>query len=174
MSDFNDSLASANQSLGTNFADIKGGGAGGFGVRMWPTEQILLRLDFEGLLAQTEDSGVTFDIGPGAATLSGTYFFPSQSPVRFGLGAGLGTYSIAGELKGPGGKFNTAGSGFGFHGMGEAVLPFSGRWSLSGILGYRYAKVDDVKVNDQSTNTEADFSGVMVRVGLAYDWKPKH
>lgn len=66
--------------------------------------------------------------------------------------------------------FDTGGDAFDVHGMGEAMLSLSDRWSMSGILGYRYAKVSDLKFEDQSTNTEVDFSGVMVRVGLAYDW----
>src|SRR5947207_2897238 len=100
LSDFNDSLAVVNQNLGTNFDDIKSGAAGGVGLRLWPTEQILLRLDLEGMLAESEDSGVTFDIGPGAGEISGTYFLPLQAPVKFGLGLGLGAYSIAGSIEG--------------------------------------------------------------------------
>ena len=171
LSDFNDSLASVNQSLGTSFEEIKNGGGGGLGLRFWPKDDVLLRLDVEAMLAETEDSGVTFDIGPVALLLSGTYFFPSPAPVRFGIGGGVGFYDITGEVKGPGGSFDTSGSGVGVHGMGEVMLPIAKRWSLSGIVGYRYAKVDDVKIDDQSSNTEADFSGPLVRIGLAYDVK---
>ena len=173
MSDINDQLALTNQQLGTSFDDITSGTAGGLGLRMWPSENVLLRLDLEAMLAESENSGVTFDIGPGAAVVSATYYFPSTSPMRFGLGAGVGEYSIIGEIKGPGGKLDTSGDGFGAMAMGEALWPMSGRWSMTGTAGYRFAKVNDVKFEDQSSHTEADFSGVMLRVGLAYDWSPR-
>jgi hypothetical protein len=170
MSDFNDSLAATNQFLGTNFKDITSGGAGGIGVRMWPTQQVLLRLDVGVMLAETQNSGVLFDVGPGGVTLSGTYFFQPEGPFRFGLGGGLGTHDIIGTVEGPGGSLETSGSAFDVHGMGEAMLSNSDRWSMSGILGYRDAKASNLKFDNQSSNTEVDFPGVMLRVGLAYDW----
>ena len=177
MGAFNDSLESLNQAVGSNFKKIESGVSGGLAVRMWASDQLLLRLEFEVMAASTDaDSGVTFDIGPGIATVSGTYFFQTGAGPRFGVGGGISSYSIMGELKGPGGKFKTSGTGFGLHGKGEVLVPFAGNWSLSGIVGYRYAKVDDIKVDTgtdtQGTGTEADFSGVMLRLGVAYDWKP--
>jgi hypothetical protein len=91
--------------------------------------------------------------------------------MRFGFGGGISSILIAGSLEGPGGKFDTEGSGFGVQGMGEVLVPFTKRWSLSGILGYRYAKVDDLEIAGSSTSTEMDYSGVIVRIGVAHDWK---
>lgn len=174
MSDFNDSLASVNQALGTSFPDIKSGASGGLALRLWPTEQLLLRAVLEGILAETDDSGVKFDVGPGAFTVSGTYFFPSETKVRFGLGAGVGSYTVAGKIEGPGGKLDTGGNGVGVQGMGEIMIPFTERVSLSGMLGYRHAKVSDLTFDKMRTNTEVDYSGAIVRVGFAYDWRPRH
>jgi hypothetical protein len=171
MSDFNDSLASVNQALGSNFQDITSGAAGGFGVRVWPNENILLRLDFDALLADTKDSGVTFDVGPGGVSFGGTYFLTPEGTVRFGIGAGMGFYSIVGKVEGPGATIDTGGDVFALHGTGEAMVTLGPGFSLNGILGYRRAVADDLTFDDQSTNTEVDFSGLMIRVGFAYDWQ---
>ena len=171
MSDFNDSLASVNQTLGSNFQDITSGAAGGFGVRVWPSGNLLLRLDVDAMLADTEDGGVTFDVGPAGVSVGGTYFLTPEGTVRFGVGAGMGFYSIVGKIEGPGATIDTGGDLFDVHGTGEVMVTLGPGFSLNGILGYRHAVADDLTFDDQRTKTEVDFSGVMVRVGFAYDWQ---
>jgi len=171
MSAFNDTLQSSNQSLGTTFPDINDGGGGPFlALRVWPNESILLRFALDILHATSESPPLTLDVGPVAFTATSTYYFSPERPVRFGLGVGLGWYDIVGWLEGPGAKIDLTGGGVGFHGQGEVMWRFTRRMSANGVLGYRYAKIDDMKADDVSTNTEVDFSGLLFRVGLAFDW----
>src|SRR4249919_2161911 len=156
MSEFNDSLGTTNQILGSDFEDITGGGAGGFGVRVWPTERIMLRLDFDALLAETEYSGVTFDVGPAGVSVGGTYFLTPEGTVRFGIGAGFGIYFIVGQFEGPGASFDTDGQAVDVHGMGEVTVTLGPGISLDGILGYRHAKADELTIADHGTNIGVD------------------
>jgi hypothetical protein len=175
MSAFNDTLQSLNQSVGTTFPDITSGfGGPGLALRVWPNPGMLLRFTvFDALDATSDSPPSSFDVGALAFTATSTYYFPSQKPVRFGLGVGIGWYDIVGTLEGPGGRFDLTGGTVGFLGQGEAAWSFARRWSVTGVVGYRYAKVDDMKADDLSTNTEVDFSGLLVRVGMAYDWVKK-
>lgn len=173
----NDSLHLFNDSLGTNFPDITGGAGGLIALRVWPNDRLLLRFAIEPMLAESENTQfgtLTYDTGPVATTVTGTWFFNPPQTWRFGLGAGLGWYSIVGELKGPGGSVDLTGDGLGVHGQGEILLELSPRWSLGAQLGYRYAKVNDTKVQDLSTSPAlvSDFSGMLFRIGAAYDWWP--
>src|SRR5262252_7227785 len=78
LGDFNDSLQVLNENVGTQFADITSGSGGGLSLRVWPTQNVLMRATLEVMLAETQDSGVTFDIGPVNLLGSATYFFPTS------------------------------------------------------------------------------------------------
>ena len=52
-----------------------------------------------------------------------------------------------------------------------ALLPVQRRWSMSGILGHRFASVSNLNFDKQGSSIDADYSGFLARLGLAYDWK---
>ena len=171
MEAFNDTLQSFNQSLGSSFPDIDDGVGGPFiALRVWPNDGMLLRFAIDLLDATSESPPVEFDVGPLAFTATATYFFSPGKPLRFGLGGGLGWYDIVGWIEQPGGEIDLTGGALGFHGQAELMWRFTRRMSATGVVGYRYAKIDDLKADDFSTNTEVDFSGLLFRVGLAFDW----
>jgi hypothetical protein len=49
------------------------------------------------------------------------------------------------------------------------------RWVLGAQVGYRHARVSDTRIQDQSTSPKlvTDFSGMIMRAGIAYDWWPR-
>ena len=83
----------------------------------------------------------------------------------------MGFYSIVGKVEGPAASFDTGGDLFALHGTGEVMVALGPGLSLNGILGYRHAVADNLTFDDQNVDTKVDFSGMMVRVGLAYDWQ---
>lgn len=169
MGDMNDTLRSFNREFGTSLDPIHGGPSWGVALRMWPNENLLLRLGYEGLNAQSEDTGVRFDVGAQAVTLGATYFFPTTRIVRYGVGLAFGPYFVHGRLAASRSFLATSGKGFGGRVVGEAILPLRGPCSLNGMLGYRWGSVRRLKFGEATSDIEADYSGVLVRVALAVD-----
>ena len=181
----NDTLHSFNDFLGTEFPDIRNGMAGLLALRVWPNDRLLLRLALEPMDAESGFSFVDstgyggtllYDTGPVATTLTATWFFNPPQTWRFGVGGGVGWYSIEGEIKGPGGSLDLTGDGFGVHVQGEVQYTMKVRWAVGAQVGYRHAVVGDTKLQDVSANPKlaTDFSGMIVRVGIAHDWWPRH
>ena len=121
MTDVNDTLSSFNHEYGTALAPIAHSPSWGLSFRLWPHEDVLIRLGVERLSAQSQDSGVEFDLGAYAITLGATRYLPSSSRLRFGVGLGLGPYFETGGLVAPGAALAATGTGFGGHIAGEAV-----------------------------------------------------
>ena len=169
MSDVNDTLSSFNREYGTALAPIRDGASWGIGLRLWPHEDVLVRLGFERLSAQSEDSGVEFDLGAYALTLGATRYLASSSRFRCGLGLGLGPYFETGGLTAPGATLSASGTGFGGHVAGEAALSIGGGCSLQAMAGYRWANIGNLKFGEYTSNLTAHYSGPFVRLGLAFD-----
>ena len=169
MTDVNDTLSSFNREYATALAPIRDGAAWGLGFRVWPHESVLVRLGFERLSAQSQDSGVEFDLGAYAITLGATRYLPSSNRLRCGLGFGLGPYFETGGLTAPGATLAASGNGFGAHVAGEAVVGLGGGCSLQGQFGYRWASIDALKFGENTSNITAHYSGPFVRLGLAFD-----
>jgi hypothetical protein len=172
----NDMLKQVNGDLGTNFGEITGGTGLPLALRVWPNPQLLLRFSLNTMIVESTSSGfgeATYDTSPVAATLTATWFFAQPGHWRFGAGAGLGGYDIAGEVKGLGSHGDLTGSGLGYHGQGEIEWGFGKRWSLCTQVGYRQAKVDDTKLEESSWEPKlvTDFSGVYWNLGFAHDWR---
>jgi hypothetical protein len=128
-----------------------------------------MRLSIERIWAQSQDSGVEFDLGAYAITLGATRFLPSSSRIRCGVGLGLGPYFETGGLVASGATLAASGTGFGGHVAGEAGLAIGGGWSLQGQVGYRWASIRKLKFGENTSDITAHFSGPFVRVGLALD-----
>jgi len=169
LSAFNDSLASLNRDLGTTFETIRRGGDFGAALRCWVNPRVLLRLNVEKNTAVSNSSDIRYDIGPWSVGLGATYFTPPEIRLRFGAGVFAGYTGIHGRFEGPQFGFDTGGSALDLRATGEAMWPLGGGWFLNGSAGLRYAKVPEVKLDRQGTDTTADFSGVTLRVALGRD-----
>jgi len=170
MGSFNDSLRSFNRTAGTNLESISDGGTLGVGLRFWRSERLLFRLSLEKLDAKSVDGELEFDVGCRALSFGATRYFPTENPVRFGLGAGLGWYHLSGNLGLA--NANATGDGIGAHLTAETSYSISRRWSLCGTLGYRFAAVNHIVFNDdeQTTDLQANYSGPLIRLSLAADF----
>jgi hypothetical protein len=170
MSDWKDVTDAANAS-GGNIDDPTSSFGGGIGLRMWPNSNWMLAATWEPIFLTREEKVSGEDLKLDANSFQGTvgYFFPTTGPGKFGIGAGIGYYSMNGEITGPGGG-DLTGSTVGFHVMGMGEWTVSPGFAITGGAGYRVAKISDTKFNDQSSDPEfeTDYSGLMLRAGLAF------
>ncbi len=140
-----------------------------------------LGLAYERLSASTDVSDATGGIGyqlpANAFSLRGQYRLPSPGMGAFSLGVGVGWVSEAGALEVSDADFGAF--AFDLEGSGLLIEPFvSGDWwvapqiALSGSAGYRYAKVSEVQVfnqtiyNPDGSKYTVDYSGLLLRAGL--------
>src|SRR5262249_24493439 len=117
----------------------------------------------------TKDSRQTSDkLSFSANSFQGTatYFFPSTGKNKFGLGAGVGFYSMNGKAESAGSpSVDIGGSTVGFHFLGTGEMSVSPGFAVFGSAGYRIAKVDDTEFAGQDAaargtpKTATDFSG---------------
>ena len=173
MKDVNEGLASANLS-GSDFTDVSNGLSGGLGLRMWANQNWMLSANWEPLRANTESTPTSekFNVNAQSFQFSGTYFMPSATNARYGLGAGFGYYSIGGEAEDPSGTAKVEGSGPGFHFQGVGEWSVNKTWAFTGSAGYRLA---NIKMKDETgtqlltptgSDATADYSGFMGRAGV--------
>jgi len=174
MSAINDTLSSFNNEFGTSLAHIRNGPSWGFSFRFWPREALLVRLGYEQFSAQSQDSGVEFDLSAYAITLGATRYLLSSSRARCGLGLAIGPYFETGGFTAPGATLAASGTGFGGHIAGEGVLELGGGCSLQALVGYRWAWIGAMKLGENTTDISAQYSGPFVRVGLALDTKKEN
>jgi len=171
MKDWNDRIvAPANQS-GGNMQDFNTGYGGGLGLRTWANSQWMLAATWEPLfVSRTEKvSGDEANLKANAFEATAGYFFQTHTPAKFGVGAGLGVYSLGGEIKSTT-DLKLEGSTVGFHVMGMMEWPVKPGFSITGSAGYRVANIKDTKVENVSASPElsTDYSGMMLRAGLAF------
>lgn len=179
MSDWQDAVDAAN-SGGANFDDVSGGLGGGLGLRMWPNSNWMIAGTWEPMFESTKDDPSNTELKLNGNSFQGTagYFFPTTGPAKFGVGAGLGFYSVSGEVSDPSTTVDLSGSAVGFHFLGMMEWTVSPGFAVTSSAGYRVAKVSDTKFNDESYGTyvgdptlpdiETDYSGLMLRAGLAF------
>lgn len=169
MTAMNDTLRSFNRDFGTALEPVNEGGSWGLGLRLWPNPNVRMRLGFEDMRARSRDSGVNFDLGVRAYTLGLTWFAPSTGLVRYGAGVELGPHYAQGEFDAPGASLRTSGNGFGVLMAGELMVPIRNGWSVDGSIGYRWARIDDVKLDGSARGLRAQYDGLLLRVGMALD-----
>ena len=200
---WNDQLQA--RGLPSTLADLSSGFTMGVGVRAWLRPTWMVRAGWEPILAETEDlQQTTIPIGiinylattharsnadANDFSLTVGYFMPSKGSSRFGFGAGadyvrmLGRAERSLEITPPppppdpsaSTRADLTGSTVGFHLQGLGEWTVSPGFSVTGVLGYRYAKVSDTQFNGQSQSPkiETDYSGVTARLGLAL-YLPSH
>ncbi len=190
MRDANQTIALANdeysRSIGTNgfvLPGIEQGFGFGAGLRFDVRKDVVVSLDVTRLAASTSEAwlgvgSAEWKLPGNAITATGTYFFPTDSKVRFGLGAGVGYYhcsgSIAAAMAGSQWSEDVSGNGIGFHGMGTLDAAVTSRAHVEVSLGLRYAKTSNIEANGQEMpkgdggKLRADWSGAMTRAGVTY------
>jgi hypothetical protein len=166
--------------------EFKGGPGFGGAIRIWPSDQVFVSLEFQRLLASNSGSGqylgntytVDLEVPASSLTMSAGYVLKSGSALRFGLAGGGGYYVSTGDVvtKGPGvdDRSGFDGSGFGAHGFGLALARLTGNLDVEVDAGYRYAKTTDVTANGSRLRNEdgslakIDWSGFMGRAGVTF------
>ena len=178
MSQWNDDLVAPINQSGGNMDEFGSAFTGGLGLRMWPSSNWMLAATWEPLFNTKQESVSNVEVNLDANAFEATagYFFPSTSQAKFGLGGGLGYYSLAGETTGftalgaPELDGKLTGSTVGFHFLGLMEWTASPGFAVTGSAGYRIAKISDTQLDDLSSDpeTETDYSGLMLRAGLAF------
>jgi len=167
---------------GYSLKEIKSGWGVGTGLRVRPSERVLIALDYERLFARSDLTifmlGFAVDAPANAMTLTTTYLFPSSGKGRFGIGVGLGYYKSAGSVEvdtsGVSATSDLVGSGVGFHGLVSFDSEISPNVHFEGNAGLRYAKTTDLKIEDETvlnadgSKATMDWSGFMTRAGLTF------
>lgn len=173
MGSLNDSLRSLNRQIGTRLDPIDGGPAWGFGVRIWPNPDFLLRVGFERLRARSEDSRVRFDMGTYVYSACGTYFIPTRRRLRYGFGLGVSEYYPFGGIGVSSTELSAAGEGLGGRVSAETILPMNAGWSLNGVLGYRWGRASQLRFGSVASDLETDYTGVFLRLGFALEMQAR-
>ena len=182
MDDINGTIAAVNEELSTpgdlsQIDELSGDPSFGLGLRLDLGPRWRVTGEYEHLSDDTGGGNLigSFNVDVTAASflVGATYFFPSSSKARLGLGAGVGLYEFGGEANLTGtvgstpfaGAQDLGGSTVGFHGRGELDVMLSDRWHFDAALGYRAAK-GELEADGQATGTDLDWSGIMTRVGF--------
>jgi YHS domain-containing protein len=168
---------------------IETGLGGGAGLRYEMSRKLVFSLDYSRLGASQEgthqvggmDATASVSFPANAFLLSGTYYFPTESDVRFGVLGGLGYYSCSGEMKAEFKALNlnttetVSGSGIGFHAGVSADGHLKGPMRIEGSAGYRYARTGQLEYGDGTPvtksdggETRAEYTGSYMQVGLVY------
>jgi hypothetical protein len=169
MGEMNDSLASFNRLFGTSLDDIGDGRTWGIALRSWLHPDVLVRLAWEHLSAESKDSGVTIDMDANAFTVGATWFAPSNGPLRYGFGLSLGPYFPDGGIGGSQAWLDASGVGFGVSPTAEGMLRMSEHFSVGVAAGYRWAAINGLKFDEGDSDLEADYTGAFLRLSVAVE-----
>ena len=167
MQDVNDAIDQLN-TAGSNFDKVSNGISGGLGVRTWANSNWMFSASWEPLFLETKSDATSekWNLDANAFTVNGTYFFPSKKPTsKYGIGAGVGYYSLGGEFSDPSGTTKVEGSGPGFQFSGVGEWTMSPGFAVTGSAGYRVASIE---VDQSNPKSNADYSGFTGRLGLAF------
>lgn len=169
LEDWNDEIDEANE-FGADFDNITNGISGGIGARMWPNPNWMVSVAWEPFFLTTEDGSTELKLDANGFLGTVGYFFPTTGTARYGIGAGLGYYILAGEISDTGGSFDLEGSTIGFHFLGMGEWTVSPGFAVTASAGYRIADIADTELDGMSQDPEfsTDYSGFTGRVGLAF------
>lgn len=172
MTDVNNAIEDQNTQFASTFDKLNGGVTAVLGLRTWASPDWLLSASWEPLRLETQSGTETVNLDANSFQFTAARFFPSSSKARYGIGAGLGYYSIAGKYEdtsAPANNENIGGTGIGFHALGLGEWPVNESFALSASAGYRAANIkpDANNVLPNTTDT-ANYSGVMARFGFSF------
>lgn len=180
---------------GLHLEDLTSGSGIGAGIRVWPTRNWILSFDYQKLKGSTNAS-VPISATPGADAyntevkvpaaslgLNAGYMFDWPSPTfRLGAAAGGSYYICRGaaivSFPDYGQTVELHGEGFGAQGMALVDYALSGTVQLEAALGYRVAKTSDLKnngvtvLNADGSDAQADYTGMLIRVGIDIPFGP--
>jgi Outer membrane protein beta-barrel domain len=186
MSDVNNDIGNTNASLagtGLSMDGVHGGLGLGLSFGLELTDHFRLGLGYDHLSASTDvgdDTGhINYDFPANTLGLFGQYAFPAPGAFSPYLGGAVGLVSEAGSvsvvitdlgafkgsLKGSGGLFEV------FAGGDWWTAP---RFALAGTVGYRHAKIDEIKLAGDilylanGDKYSIDYSGVFVQAGIKF------
>lgn len=173
MKDWNERVVAPVNQGGGNMDEFSSGYGGGLGLRAWPNSNWMVSASWEPLFVSREEkvSGDKATLDANAFEASAGYFFPATSQARFGLGAGLGIYQLAGEISSTGSNdLKIEGSTVGFHIHGLMEWNVKPGMAITGNAGYRMANIKDTQIDNVSATPEleTDYSGFTFRGGLAF------
>ena len=176
MSDINDAIDIANTNNAQTFDKLPNGVTGGISIRMWSSPNWMFSGTWEPLYVSTEStvpSSSKINLDANSFQATGAYFFPTKghTNAKYGIGAGLGIYSVKGEdtYSVPNTTVDITGSGVGFHVLGLSEWTVNPGFSITAAAGFRSASVD---IDNSATNQTADYSGFVGRLGMAF-YMPK-
>jgi hypothetical protein len=184
MKDVNNDIADINATIagtGLQMDEIHNGFAMGAMLGGDFDNQITVGIGYDHLFASSEVGDATgslkYDYPANAIRALGEYRFPSTSQFQPHAGMALGLVAAAGSVKlsqaGVGavsGDVSGTGPLAEFYGGGDyRVAP---TLFVNGSLGYRYAKIGEIKIQDQTvlnpdgSKYALDYSGLLIRLGL--------
>src|SRR5262245_42665144 len=139
MSDWNTNIVDPIKQAGGSIDDFGNGFGGGLGLRLWPNNNWMIAGTWEPIWLTRKESttGAEFKVDANAFEVTGGYFFPSTSPAKFGLGAGVGFYNLGGEITGTAGVLDgkLTGSSVGAHFLGLMEWTVSPGFAVTGSAG---------------------------------------
>lgn len=169
LSDVQSALDQANAD-GENFEALSTSGVtGGGGLRVWATPNWMFSAVYEPLRGESTNAatlGEKLNVDANSFQLTGAYFWPGMNRWKFGLGAGVGVYSLQGEVITEGaGPSELQGTNVGFHGLGLAEWSLNPSVGITAGAGFRHA---EVAISGSSNESTVDYSGFLGRVGIAF------
>jgi len=170
LGDWNDLIDEANN-MGANFDNVTTSFSGGIGARMWASPNVMISAAWEPLFPSTEDQGTEVKLTANAILGTVAYFFPTAGNGKYGIGGGVGFYSLSGKITEPGNPdLELKGNTVGFHVLGLAEWIVSPGFGVTAGAGYRVANIGDTELDGMSSDpkTETDYSGFMGRAGLVF------
>jgi hypothetical protein len=190
MSDVNQNIREANALIagsGLSMDEIKNGLGLGATLAGDFAGGATIGIAYDRLFASTDvadaSAKLTYDLGANAFRAFGEYRLPSTTWIspRIGVAGGLVSTSgsIALSITGGGGATNdVTGTGPLFEGYAGGDWWTAPQFAVTGSLGYRYAKVGEVKIQDQTaynldgSKRTADYSGFIARLGVKVAFTP--
>lgn len=182
MSDVNDTISELNDLIYPYSMDeIHSGFGFGAGVGM-DLPAVSLGLTYERLTGSSDVSdgtgSIEFDL-PANLYMAQAVFRPGSygAPFTFGVGVGAGLVASSGEIRTTDPLSGTdtqelEGNGGAFAAFLTADLSLAPRFALVPSVGYRYAKISEVKsggdvlYNGDGSKFELDYSGLMAKLAL--------
>ncbi len=164
MDDLNDSVESLNAKIaeqgtsGVEYGKFNAGPSFGVGLRALIFRKVILTTEFERFFRMDEVGGFTqqseITIPASVYTVTAGWNFLNEPHRRFGFGAGIAHWTAEGEQvflenEEEIGKLTFEGSSFGHQYFTYLEMPLTERLYVHGVMGWRFAKIDDL-----------DFAGV--------------
>ena len=177
MDGWNDAIDEANES-GLDYESIENGFSFGAGPTLMVNDTWQFGAHFEMLMpkkSSDETTDIEIDTAANVFGASVGYWFPSASPMRFGLNGSIDYYTLASELSDPSETLDVEGSGVGFMIQGMGSYRFSPLFSGNLGLGYRIADIEIDEIGGEPVDgslpfDSQDYSGLSVRAGLSMNF----